>query len=395
VRSLGVRFFKIIVIISWILFFSSCAEEDTGQVVDRRIINTNAFESISAGNEHTCGIDNMTAAGQLKCWGSNDHGQLGNGNQIDSLSPQVIDGNQGYKKVVVGSAHTCGLTTGNLVKCWGRNNFGQLGTGNNTDAHIPVSVDGAVQYKDVSTAGTSTCAVTQAGLLKCWGNNNFGVLGDGTTLNRDAPVVIDSSVSYKTVSVGELHTCAITEADVLKCWGHNAFYELGDGTAATRFLPVIIDSGTSYLKIAPSKVSSYHTCGITLAGKLKCWGNNDYGQLGDSTLMSRAVPTLINAMNFYTDVSTGFVHSCAVEADSQKLFCWGKNDFGQLGDYTFQQRNIPTEADTSQKIVKFSVGYNYTCGITNDGFLRCYGSNTQGQIGNGTIIDVSIPTIIN
>lgn len=378
-----------------LFIFSGCSEEETGTIIDHTIPHTNAYESISTGYEHSCGIDNFTAVGTLKCWGRNYYGQLGTGNQVDSLTALTIDAQTSYTKVSVGAEHSCGLTMSHLIKCWGRNNFGQLGTGDNTDSLIPLVIDNTVLYLDISVSGKTTCAITQSGQLKCWGYNGFGGLGDGTTINRNTPIAIDVSTTYKSISVGDLYACGITTANALKCWGHNLFNELGDGTTVNRFLPVVIDTGTTYQKISTSKITSYHTCGITTAGVLKCWGDNQYGQLGDGTFTKHSLPTIINAGKSYSEVSVGYVHTCAVEKTDGTLFCWGTNDFGQLGDYTVLQNLNAVEADTGNKFVVLSAGYNYTCGVTTLGYLRCFGRNNQGQIGDGTTNDVLSPKVIN
>ncbi len=378
----------------FLILLFSCGAEETGTIVDTGIAKTNSYSVIASGYLHSCGIDNFTSSGQLKCWGSNQYGQLGLGNLIDVMQPTLVDGSTSYKQVVVGAEHTCALTTSNIIKCWGRNNFGQLGTSDNTDALIPVSIDTGTSYSMIAAAGKGTCGITQAGNLKCWGQNLFGSIGDNTALNRNAPVLVDGSTIYKFISVGELHKCGITASDDLKCWGHNGNTELGDGTSLNRFTPVLIDASTRYKKVATSKISSFHTCGITSTDKIKCWGQNTYGQLGDGTTTSRTTPTAINIATSYSDISLGYVHTCAIEAVSGKLFCWGKNEYGQLGDYTTLQQLTSVQADTPKKYSIISAGYNYTIGITSDGFLRGYGVNTNGQVGNNTLIDVLTPQII-
>ena len=140
------------------------------------------------------------------------------------------------------------------------------------------------------------------------------------------------------VSAGSLHTCGVTGAGVLNCWGINNDGQLGDGTTTERNSPVVIDSGTSYSQIS---LGGYHTCGITTAGVLKCWGNNSYGQLGDGTTTQRNSPVVIDSGTSYSQTSTGATHNCGITTAGD-LKCWGCNDYGQLGDGATTQRNSPT-----------------------------------------------------
>ncbi len=138
----------------------------------------------------------------------------------------------------------------------------------------------------VSAGGRHTCALTAAGGVRCWGDNFFGQLGDGTTTERHTPVDVTGLTSgVAAVSAGARHTCAVTTASGLKCWGRNLFGQLGDGTTTERHTPVDVTGLTS--GVAAVSAGGLHTCAVTTAGGLKCWGRNITGPVGDGTTTDR------------------------------------------------------------------------------------------------------------
>jgi alpha-tubulin suppressor-like RCC1 family protein len=141
----------------------------------------------------------------------------------------------------------------------------------------------------ITTGSSHTCAVTTAGGVKCWGYNGYGQLGDGTITYRTTPVDVSGLTSgVASIVAGSYHTCAVTIAGGMKCWGRNNYGQLGDGTTTNRTTPVDVSGLTS--GIASAAAGSYHSCAVTTAGGMKCWGWNGNGQLGDGTLTDRTAP---------------------------------------------------------------------------------------------------------
>src|SRR3989344_5353016 len=208
----------------------------------------------------------------------------------------------GYNKYAVslGDDHSCALSSGGTVKCWGRNDSGQLGDGTAIDKTTPIAVSNINGGVIALLAGNHTCAAFGDGTAKCWGNNGSGQLGDGTTINRLTPVTVSGLSGAVAIKGGANQTCALINDGTAKCCGSNGSGQLGDGTTTSRSTLVAVFEIANAVAMATSDYN--HNCAIINDGTAKCWGNNYYGQLGDSSTTNR--PTPVSVSNF----SNGFVN---------------------------------------------------------------------------------------
>jgi len=348
---------------------------------------------ISPAPRHTCAV---TSGGAAKCWGDNEYGMLGDGTTSDSLVPIQVDGlTSGVIAVAASFYHSCALTDEGAVKCWGLNSFGQLGDGSNVDSLTPVQVSGLTSGVVAITGGYyHTCALTDKGAVKCWGSNSSGQLGNGNTNNRNVPANVSGmSSGVASIAGGRWHTCALTDDGAAFCWGDNANGQLGNDDAPTdSTTPVPVSNMTSGVK---SIAGGYaHTCGVTAGGAARCWGLNALSQLGDGSTDDSAIPVQVTGLiSGVVAVSTGANFSCALTTGG-RVKCWGSSggSNGQLGDGTTSSSPTPVQVTgLTSGIVSIASLYWHSCAVTGMGEARCWGDNFFGQIGDTTTTDARSP----
>ncbi|MCX6047640.1 MAG: hypothetical protein NT075_21285 [Chloroflexi bacterium] len=351
---------------------------------------TSNVRAIAAGSYHTCALLN---SGGVKCWGDNYDGQLGDGTTtVTRTTPvNVVGLASDVRAIAAGSYHTCALLNSGAVKCWGYNYDGQLGDGTATQRITPINVVGLSSGVTALTLGAyHTCAV-QAGNAKCWGNNASGQLGNATTTGSTTPIdVIGLGENARTMVAGNGHTCALLLSGRVKCWGNNSTGQLGNGASGNQMQPTDVTGLTSGMRAVTA--GGDNTCALTVGGGIKCWGANFYGELGDGTTIRR--PTPVDTIGLSGEINTVALHdnhTCAVTTGGGAK-CWGSNGSGQLGDNTTTSHLTPNDVTgLTSGVSDITVGGSHTCALTTVGGVKCWGANFYGQLGDNTTTGHLVP----
>ncbi|RNL60735.1 hypothetical protein EFK50_20740 [Nocardioides marmoriginsengisoli] len=244
----------------------------------------------------------------------------------------------------------------------------------------------------VGAGGQFSCRTDADQKLWCWGYNESGQLGINGTIGdgpgKLTPQQVGTATDWSGITTGnnnlitERHACALRGTDAW-CWGSDKNGEIGAGgtAAGNTAVPVKVVGGLSWAKLDAGWNS---TCGVTTTGALYCWGKNDQGQLGIGSASVNDVnaPARVGVANDWTSVSTGYNFGCAIKATGT-LWCWGANHRGQLGTGGTTSTSAPVQVGTATDWSKVRVGYGYTCGIRTNGTLWCWGITDGGSLGNG------------
>lgn len=332
----------------------------------------------------------------MRCWGANETGQLG-------VPSPTVDGPIDVslpapaEDLAAGDGHTCALAGGRLF-CRGANNQSQLGPRSVPDATKPAAVDDATEVFHVAAAFFHTCA-DSGSELRCWGQNAWGQTGafDGNGSHvaiTPTPTVVGGLMgSLRAVAAGAYHNCAVFNEGSVQCWGSDEYGQLGDG-------PLPEDEGT----VRPPQVAAlppvrqvagcgHHSCAVTQAGMVYCWGRNEAGQLGDGTLEDRPSPIRVAGIEQVIAVAAGYQHTCALAQDGA-VSCWGGNESGQLGDGTNTNHPTPLRLRDlpAMSLIEAHGAVFHTCAKAHSGSVWCWGNNEAGQLGDGTKERVSSPS---
>lgn len=297
------------------------------------------FVKLVSYGRHSCGLESN---GKVYCWGNNGWGALGAGSNLPwSATPLEVSGGLTFTTITAGGDHACGIVTGGQAYCWGQNDWGQLGTNILGASSTPKPVAGNISFTAISAGSSFTCGVAVDGAAWCWGANSIGQLGDGGPISygnvfQRAPIKVAGGLQFRSIGTGNQLTCALTVTNQSYCWGRNGG-RFGDGNGGDASSPRPTAGGLVFRSLS---VGFSHVCGVTMDDAVYCWGGNSNGQLGyvavnGSTTPQRAAGTFLAAEVSAAGIASGSgAHTCAISRDRLTVMCWGRNDFGQLGNGT-------------------------------------------------------------
>ncbi len=415
---------------------------------------TLTFSDVYAGNFMACGI--VATNNLIYCWGVGDGGQLGRESISNQTTPtwpvtqtdtitgpyvqarQVSGGNDGF----------CALTIDRRLFCWGRNIGVSTITANVATAEPIVTGSSSQQILPnlMSQGEQHICLIDLTGLAFCTGSDLHGELGDsagGTSPGTSPtigtyPFVLHSpAAGWAKIAAGQAHTCGIPRfnpndatSQIPRCWGLNTSGQVGDNSTkgavggslinglGGQQVPVQITmpAGVTAFDTTSITTGAQHSCGIAIGGAAYCWGGNGLGQLGtgEASTQVDSIPTPVTGGHVFTRIYAGTYHTCAIDA-AGAAWCWGRDDYGQLGDGGGGSTGFNTGTATPVPVgggltfKSLSVGELYTCGVTGSvgtaggpsalaGVVYCWGNNQFGQIGNGTTSNstpVFTPVVVN
>lgn len=322
----------------------------------------------------------------------------------DTIKSVISTGNFTVSEFSGGHRVVCSIANTGLARCLGSNTSYTLGNGEGPSYSTPTfelvggSLSG-VTVSNIDVRSLHGCAIS-GGDVHCWGSDHHGALGNGAgTVHQDVAGPVDTSgvLAGKTmtkVTTGGTadnaagvyaHTCALDSDGYAYCWGSNSAPagggQLGDGTTIARDVPVAV--GAVLYNTIDS--GAYHTCAIRISGeKLFCWGSDSNGQIGNSGGSHVSAPTAVQGplLNIefgnanFTKLASGHLHNCAINSDNNGMWCWGYNLQGQLGDGTTTTRQTAVKVTLPAGETGWAdvvAGAYHTCGQTLDGSVYCWG----------------------
>lgn len=391
---------------------------------------TNAVD-VAVGFSSVCAL---RAGGDVWCWGHNTKGQLGNGTFVDSHVPVQVEGVSGAVAIAAQVDVACALLEGGGVKCWGNNTELALGTGNAVPETTSTPVD-VVGVTDAVSLVAQTqhigpdrtlCVVRVGGGVKCWGSSygaptihptltnvnqmtismvrgTTALLADGTAVQTGAdgdPTLtavpeFNTGMAIPRIAAGHFHTCALRSNGTVACWGENSHGELGNGTNIDTTTPTDVVGLSGVIDLASTAA---HTCALLRNGTAQCWGRNNEGQLGDggAAFPESTTPVTVAGLSGITAIATASKSTCAVH-ESGGVYCWGVNDYGQLGDGTLVDHATPAAVTGISDAVAIATSGAHYCVARASGGVRCWGLGFYGELGNGTSnagSDSSVPVTV-
>jgi hypothetical protein len=286
----------------------------------------------------------------VSCWG------------LGVAAPTPVPGSGSFRTLAVAFGHACALDGEGAAWCWGSNPNGALGVPGLEESEVPVRVETDERFAALAATWESTCGLTEGGELHCWGV-------DG----GETPARVGGEVRFRQIAGLFHHTCGVDEGGEVHCWGPNPRGETGLPARGPRVDAPHRIAGLQGVAAVATGVQ--FSCAITEGGELHCWGWNCDGQLGQNLhgVVETHEPTLVPGVPAFEQMGLGLAHSCGLTA-SGEVWCWGRNDRGQLGAETPSIRSLePVQVSGDVRFQSIAAGFRGSCGISVEGRVHCWG----------------------
>ena len=327
------------------------------------------------------GSAGAAASGKLLGWGDGGYGALGRGTDESHYTPKGVSGLTGIKQVASGYNYSVALKTDGTVWAWGYNGSGSLGNGTTNDSYTPTSVANLTGVKSIAVGQLHVLAVKKNGTVWAWGLNGAGQLG----LNHEdisyspVPIRVEGLTDVRAVGAGYNFSVAVMENGTVNTWGSDNDEALGNGAGeSSSFVPTTIAGITNARAVASSETGT-HTLALLANGKVKGWGYNAYGQVGNGEEGGSpvATPTTVLNLSDVKAVSVGYVNSLALKTDGT-VRAWGSGSEGELGpDVTSSP--TPVAISGLARIVAIASGSDHNVALRDDGKVKGWGDNQWAQ----------------
>jgi alpha-tubulin suppressor-like RCC1 family protein len=379
----------------------SCPEECPAQCPASTPVCSNGacrgIKQVSAGGLHACAVIDD---GTVRCWGNNRGRQLGDGTTVlqRTRPGAAVIGVTDVEQVAAGYEHSCAITRDGSVWCWGDNVNGQLGVAGDVGLPVRVALEGPAAevecHGDPDFSSGFTCARMTSGKVYCWGANFNGQIGNGSLDTTPTPTPVTNLTDAVQIGFAAHSACAVRSTGSVVCWGFNGSSSLGTGSTELNLLvpePVLgltdardVDGGLHYY------------CAITGGDdSVKCWGNNERGQIGPP-VGGIVLPPFDTGVKAAKSVHAGWGSTCTL-LQSGQVSCWGNNWLGQFGNGNNISSPTPTTPAALAAAAQ-SLGYRWAtgCALLQSGQVQCWGENFYGILGNGTAgLNSATPTFVD
>jgi alpha-tubulin suppressor-like RCC1 family protein len=336
--------------------------------------------AIAGGDWHGMALD---STGIVWSWGRNREGQLGDGTMNSSSMPARVKDLMGVVAIAGGCGHGMALDSTGRVWTWGANDNGQLGDGTTNASSAPVQVKNLADVTAIAGGCTYSMALDSTGRVWAWGSNRIGDPGDGSTLRGSVPAQVKDLTGVVAIAGNHGHSMALDSTGRVWAWGSNWNGELGDGTTNDSPTPVQVKDLSGVVAIAGS---CGHNMALDSTGRVWAWGLNGRGALGDGTTDNSSVPVQVKNLSGVVTIAGGCEHSMALDSTG-RVWAWGSNLHGELGDsFTFGS-STPVLMSNNHlfRAVAITGGRGFSLALDSDGRVWAWGDNDDGELGDGTI----------